>query len=603
MKTLLLSLAGAFMALILFFLIVPIIVISMLAPSSEPVRPDGPLVLSMDLRAEYSDRAPTDGLGALFGGVSFIDILTRLDAAAADPDVAGVVLRASEYGLGSTRAEELRDAILKLKANGKFVMAHSQGVYVGGPSAYRAVSASDEIWMQEGSELAVPGVSLESMFFKGLLEKIGVTPEIIAFYEFKNAPNAFTEAEYTASHELALRAYADDIWRITIEDVYADRAQAFRDRAEDLTPDADDALAMAHLRDVLEDSPYSAEAAVSLGLVDKLGWPEDMERAAKARADGDIIDIAQYAPPAHHRGAAVIALVAGEGAIVTGQSGGDLFSPGSDNVMASDTVAEQIYKAGDDPDVRAILFRVDSPGGSATASDQIWRAIRYVQTEKNKPVVVSMGAYAASGGYYVSMGADKIVASRTTLTGSIGVFGGRFAIAEGLEKIGVTTDSIDIGGPFASAFTSVEPMSNAQREKMYTMLKRTYDRFTMLVAEGRNMTVEEAHERARGRIWSGVDAKEEGLVDELGGLIRAIEVAKEIAGVEADKPIELRNMEPKPDPMEVFSSMFAASEAETRAMRAAAGLITDKRVSAALNQFEAMRSEPRQASMIPMIER
>ena len=594
MKTLLLSLAGAFMALILFFLIVPIVLVSVLAPSSSEEASDGPVVLALDLRYEYSDRAPTDSFSALFSGVSFLDIITRLDAAATDPDVSGVIIRASEGGVGSSRAEELRDAILKLKANGKFVLAHSQGFFVGGPSSYRAVSAADEIWMQAGSEFSVPGISLEAMFFKGLLDKIGVTPEILAFYEFKNAPNAFTEASFTDSHELAMRELADDLWQITLDDVYADRGDIFAARSGGTA---------AQLRDALEDSPYSAAAAVELGFVDKLGWPEDLERAATERSGGSIKDISEYLPSETERGAPVIALIAGEGAIVTGSSGDGGFSLNAENMIASDTVAQQIYEAGDSSQVRAILFRVDSPGGSPTASDQIWRAIEYVQSEKNKPVIISMGSAAASGGYYVSMGADKIVASRSTITGSIGVFGGRFAIAEGLEKIGVTTDSVDIGGPYASAYTSVERLTNAQRDKMHDSLKRTYDRFIQLVADGRGISVDEAHERARGRVWSGVDAKEQGLVDELGGLMKAIEVAKEEAGIEADQAIELRNMEPQPDPMEIFTSMFASSEAEARALRAAAGFVSDKRVAAALSQFESMRTEPNQASISPILER
>ena len=426
--------------------------------------------------------------------------------------------------------------------------------------------------MQQGSEFSVPGISLESLFFKGLLDKVGVTPEIMAFYEFKNAPNSFTQEGYTEDHALAMRALGTDLWNISLSDISADRADRFKGE-----PD---------MRTVLEDSPYSATQALELGLVDHLGWPEDIEREAESRSKGHIIDIGEYTAPAMGPDAQLIALVAGEGAIVTGTSGGDFANINAENKIASDTVSEQIYKAGDDPKIKAIIFRVDSPGGSPTASDQIWRAIEYVQSEKKKPVIISMGSVAASGGYYVSMGADKIVANRSTITGSIGVFGGRFAIAEGLAKIGVTSDSIDIGGPYSSTYTSVEPLTPVQREKMHTSLKNVYDRFVTLVADGRGMSWDDAHERARGRVWSGIAAKDQGLVDELGGLMRAVEVAREEAGIDPDAKVELRNIEPVPDPMEIFTTMFSGSESEARAMRFMGSMMSDKRISAALGQFQ-----------------
>ena len=589
MKTVLLTFAGAMMALILFFVILPLTIIMMFAPASETTNtPDGNIVLSLDLRTPYSDRSPTDGPGVLFELDGFIDILSKLDAAAEDPDVAAVIIRSSEMGIGSSRAEELRAAISKLQDKGKFVLGHSQGFFVGSASSYRSISSADEIWMQAGSEFNVPGVSLESLFFKGLLEKIGVTPEIMAFYEFKNAPNAYTQDGFTEAHELAMRELGEHMWSQTLTDILDDRASNFE--SADI------------LRATLEDSPYGADAAKELGLIDELGWPEDAERSLEERFDGEILDITAYYPSSQ-RGSA-IALIAAEGPVITGASGGNPFDLGAENTIASDTVAEHIYRAGEDEDVQAIVFRVDSPGGSPTASDQIWRAIEYVQAEKNKPVIVSMGSLAASGGYYISMGADHIVASPSTITGSIGVFGGRFAIAEGLGKIGITSDSIEIGGPYASAYTSVNPLTNEQRDKMYDSLKRTYDRFIALAAEGRGMTPEELHERAKGRVWTGADALEQGLVDELGGLISAIDAAKRIANIDEDEDVRIIRMDSMENPLQqMFGISSGDANARTRILSAIGQLTGDQRIQAAIAQSEGLHREPTQAAIAPIVEK
>ena len=589
MKTFFLTFAGAAIAILLFFFIIPLFVVSLLSSSSEPTRPDAPIILSLDLREPLPDTTPENGLGALFGQLSFVDVITRLDRAAEDPDVEGLFIRASEMGIGSARAEELRSAVQTLQENGKFVVAHSQGIYVGGTSAYRAISAADEIWMQDGSELSIPGISIESLFFKNLLEKIGVQAEIEALYEYKNAPNSFKEAGYTQAHGEALLSLAEDLWSFALEDIASDRADALKLNQP--------------LREALENSPYSASEALEMGLIDQLGWPEDAVRSVKERVgkpDHDLLSIIDYLPPTPSRSAPLIAVISGEGGIVTGRSGNELLSPQSENIIASDTMARRIYDAGEDEDVDAIVFRVDSPGGSPTASDQIWQAIEYVQDVQEKPVVISMGSAATSGGYYVSMGADSIVASRSTITGSIGIYGGRFALSEGLEKIGVTVDSVQVGGPYASTYTSVTPMTPDQRTRLLDSLKRGYDRFVGLAAEGRNMSWDDLHVRAKGRVWSGAEAIKQGLVDKAGGLITAIDVAKELAGIEADEPIRLRINEPPLSPIEALGSMFAASEADIVALRRLSQLTRHPHVAETLRQIDAMNA-PHAQARAPMI--
>jgi protease-4 len=355
----------------------------------------------------------------------------------------------------------------------------------------------------------------------------------------------------------------------------------------------------------LEDSPYSAEKALELKLVDKLGWPEEAADAAKARAGkGELIEIADYVAP-QRGGKAVIAIVGGEGDIVTGGGeAGNVLSIGTP-VFASDRVADELLDLIDDKSVDAVVFRVDSGGGSATASDQIWRAIERLQ-ESGKKVVVSMGSVAASGGYYVAAGADAIVSTRSTITGSIGVFGGKFAIADGLRQIGVNPDEIRVGGEFASAY-STEKLTNAQRVKLHESLEGVYQRFTSLVAEGRKLPIERVQEIAKGRIWSGEMAKEIGLVDETGGLIAAINKAKVLAGFKAEDRATIRLRLHEASPFDLLSRAMTSaqlSSGERQALEALATVVGRKRAEALLDQVRQLSGKPGvQVWSPPVIER
>ncbi|MEX1252227.1 MAG: signal peptide peptidase SppA, partial [Hyphomonas sp.] len=254
----------------------------------------------------------------------------------------------------------------------------------------------------------------------------------------------------------------------------------------------------------------------------------------------------------------------------------------------------------EDEDVKAIVFRVDSPGGSPTASDQIWRAVERAK-EAGKPVVVSMGSLAASGGYYVSTGADAIIANRGTITGSIGIFGGKFALDGTFNKIGVTFDTVSVGGDFANAY-GIAPFNQSQEAEIRAMLKRGYDRFLGLVGEGRGMSYDEVHDVARGRVWSGEEAAKIGLVDELGGFMTALDKAKELAGIEADKQPLLVFYPHRKTGFEAFESLFGVSAETARAAAVLSALAGDERTQAlieelavadAVNSGQAMAMGPR----------
>ncbi|MFN4023946.1 MAG: signal peptide peptidase SppA [Hyphomonas sp.] len=570
MRTFLLSMAGTFVAMILFvvlgfFMLFGLI---MAAATSKPPHPSN-IVLTLDLNTAFPDQAPSTGFAAFAGTPGFIDLLLKLKDAETDKSVKGLYIRGASWSPGTARAEELRAAIQSFQSSGKFVIAHSQGMFgASGPSAFHTISAADEIWMQPGTDLMITGVTFETEFLKGLFDMIDLEAQIYPFYEYKNAPNSYNETGYTEPHREAMVALANSIWNTALSDIADDRGTS-----------------AGQLRTILESGPKTAEDAIGLGLIDKLGWPEDAEEAVKERAGGkpEMVDLASYSSPARpDRRAPLIAVIGGEGPIVTGGAQGG--SPFSDPpAFASDVIARAILDAAENDDVKAIVFRVESPGGSPTASDQIWRAIERAK-EKDKYVVVSMGSLAASGGYYVSTGADAILANRATLTGSIGIFGGKLAVSGPFNKIGVTFDSVSVGGEFASAW-GVDAFTDSQEAEVKAMLKRGYDRFLTLVGEGRGMSWDEVHEVARGRVWTGEDASRIGLVDEIGGFMAAIDKAKELAGIEADVKPRLRFYPQRKSGFEALESLFGVSSEAARAAALVSAIAGDERTQILLEEL------------------
>ncbi len=586
MRTFLLSFLGGLAALVVFFVLLPLVLIMSFLPSGGPP-PVRNAVLELDLRHEQPDQPAADPISAAFSSTSFVEVLLRLNAAAEDPDVKGVFIRSAEMDMGSSRAEELRSAFLRLKSKGKLIIAHTQGFLASGPSAYRAISAADEIWMQPGTSFETPGIRFETLFLGGAMEKLKVTPEIEQFYEFKNAADTYKREGYTEAHARAMTELATSVWTHSIADIAADRK---------LAPDA--------TRAILEASPYQADQAVALKLVDKLGYPEEAAKAAEDRAQGKLMNIADYAP--HFGGGkAVIAIVGGEGDIVTGAGAPASITSIGTPMFASDRVAADLLAIAEDKDINAVVFRVDSGGGSATASDQIWAAVKKVQAS-GKKVVVSMGSMAASGGYYVAASADSIVANRSTITGSIGVFGGKFAIADGLRNFGINPASVGVGGEFAGAY-STEKFTPAQREKLHEGLQATYDRFTGLVAEGRKLPLQKVQEIARGRVWSGEDAQKLGLVNKTGDLITAIEEARTLAGFKPEDGINLRMNIHHTTPFDVISSMMTQANAgasDVKALNTLADLVGKDRAAALVQQIQQIGQQPgAKAWLPPVVER
>jgi protease IV len=551
----LITIAGVFLGLLMFFIFIPMMLIASVAGSSAPVTPSH-AVLLIDLREPLTDLPPSTPFASFSSSASVTGLVQKLEAAESDDHVKGIFIRAPEAGMAPAHAEEIRQALIDFKASGKFIIAHAQGFENPTLSNYVAVSAASEIWMQGTTNFTATGLVAETMFLGGAFEKFGVTPEFEQFYEYKNAVNSYTLRDYNGPHRESTTSMIGSIYNAFVGAIAYDRK-----------------IPVEPLKAILDSAPLSANAALAAKLIDKLGQPEEAMDAALetagGRDDAAFVDISSYTPAASS--GPVVALVGGEGAIVTGPAGTDPFVPDAD--MKSDAIAQAIRDATDDDDVKAIVFRVSSPGGSSSASDQIWAAVERAKAAK-KPVVVSMGAYAASGGYFVSTGADAIFAMPSTITGSIGVFGGKFAVNEALNRYtGANISEIQVGGPFASAFSTANRFTNEQRVAFNASLAAIYKDFTGKVAVGRKLPIARVQEIAKGRVWTGNQAKDLGLVDQIGGLRTAIGKAKALAGIEAKDSVTIRTFPQSTDPLTALGQALGSSAQTARTTARAAAVV------------------------------
>lgn len=578
MKQFFLTVLGVFTGLFLFLVVLPVVLI-MIVASAASGKPSTPAntVLELDLREGLTDQAPVDPFAAFGGGgLSTLQIVDTMAQAEKDKAVKALLIRLPEGGMTPAAADEVRQAVRRFRAAGKPVIAHSQGLMPVGAviSTYMVGASASELWFQNTASFGAVGLASDEIFLGGALRKYGVRADFEQRYEYKNAVNQLTETGFTEPHREAMTAWLNSVWTSAI-------ANAAQDRKT--TPQA--------LRAALEAGPYSAEQALAAKLVDKIGQVEEAEAYAKKRAGkgAEIMEFADYADAKGQRvgsGSDAIAIIGGEGAILTGSGEGGGFGGGSE--IHSDRIAEAFYEAIEDKSVKAIVFRVSSPGGSPDASEQILAALRAAKAA-GKPVVVSMGDYAASGGYWISADASHIVAQPTTLTGSIGVFGGKFVLADALSRFGVEVEGLRVGGEYASAFGLDQGFSPAQRQAFAAQMDRTYDDFIRRVAAGRKLPEARVREIARGRIWSGVDAQRIGLVDELGGITEAIAAARRLARIPTDASVRFKRYPSPQSPFEALSELFGVQSEAARALVTIGAVMGDRDVQAVTERVRAER--------------
>ncbi|HWQ85866.1 signal peptide peptidase SppA [Brevundimonas sp.] len=587
MKQFFLTVLGVFAGLFLFLIVVPFILITVAISSASSKEPTpANTVLELDLREGITDQTPTNPFAAFGGGdLSTLQIVDVLAQAEDDNRIKALLIRLPEGGIAPAAADEIRQAVRRFRRSGKVVIAHSQGFQPVGTavSSYMVGASASELWMQNTASFQLAGFSSDGIFLGRAFDKYGVTPQFEQRYEYKNAVNEFTESDFTPAHREAMTAWMTSIYASAI-------ANAAQDRK--LTPQA--------LRATIEAGPHSSAEARRLRLIDKIGQVEEAEAEAKRRAGrgAEIVEFSDYASSRGERAGAgrnAIAIVGGEGAINTGTGGGDPFGGGSS--IQSDDLAEAIYDAIEDKAVKAIVFRVSSPGGSPEASEQILAAVRAAKAA-GKPVVVSMGDYAASGGYWISSEANWIVAQPSTLTGSIGVFGGKFVFADALGRFGVDMRNLTVGGDYADAFSPSQPFTPVQRAAFAAQIDRTYEEFITRVATGRRLPPARVREIARGRVWTGAQAKTLGLVDQLGGLEEAIAKARELARIPAGESVRFKRYPTPESPFEALSEMFGVSGEAARVLIGIGGVMNDPAAEATVRRIQTDRARASGASVL-----
>jgi protease-4 len=542
-KTFFVGLLATIGALTLLAVLVVVVGILVVVPAGKSV-PDR-IILEVDLEKSLVEYVPDDPLAKVLmhGATTVRDVVEVLERASEDERVVGLVARVGT-GTASSMADELlpmdwmglavvqevRDAVKAFAEKGKFTVAYAEtfGEFGAGNSAYYLATAFDEVYLQPSGDVGLTGLMYESPFVAGTLDKLHLKPRADHRKEYKSALNMLTETEYTEAHreamEKVMNSHFDQIVRGITEARGVSKQQVMQ---------------------LMDRAPLLGEEAVEAKLVDGLLYRDQVYQKLKTKAeDADLLYLGKYLQRAgrpHERGP-TIALIYGVGLVHRGVSEYDiLFDSPS---MGSDTVAAAFRAAAADDKVKAILFRVNSPGGSYVASDTIWREV--VQAKQaGKPVIVSMGNVAGSGGYFVAIPATKIVAQPATITGSIGVVGGKILTREfWREHIGVTWDEVHTNenATFAAATHDFSPQ---QWQKVQELLDRIYKDFTTTVAQGRQMEHSKVLSLAKGRIWTGQDAKRHGLVDELGGFDVALRLARTQAGLDADAPVTLKQF-PRP---------------------------------------------------------
>jgi protease-4 len=491
--------------------------------------------------AEIPEQPATSEFGSLFEQkqTSLRAVVESLDRGAADPRIKAVFLRVSSLSdSGFGKVQELRDAIGRFRKSGKPAYAHLE---FAGNREYYLATACSRIYAVPTAILDVSGLAAEVTFFKGTLDKIGMQAQFEGVGKYKNAPNQFTETGFTGPHREQTEALLDSLFG-----QYVGAIAASRDKTE------------AQVRALVDDGPYDGARALAAGLVDGLVYEDEL---------GDRLGAAERVTAGRYvkgsrgfglDGRPKLALIYAVGTIVSGESqsgfGGDF--------AGSDTVARAIRQARKDASVRAIVLRIDSPGGSGTASDVMWREVTLAR--KVKPVIMSMGDTAASGGYYLAMGGDAIVAQPGTITGSIGVFGGKLSMRGLYDKVGLTKEIVT-RGKNAALFSSYRAWSDEERQSFRAIMTSFYEEFVQKAASGRGKTYEEIHAVAQGRVWTGAEALEVGLVDRLGGLDVAVTLAKERAKIGADQEVSLVVL---PERKSLFETLLERQE-ESALMRIA----------------------------------
>jgi protease-4 len=501
-------------------------------------------MLILRVGGELTEVAPADVVGYLRGvrAPTVRSIVEDLRKAKVDPRVKSVLLKPTGFQSPFWgKVQEIRDAVVDFKQSGKPIYAYLE--YAGDREYYLA-TAADKVFLMPATSLDLQGIATYELFLRGTFDKIGAVPDLHHIGEYKTAVNTFTERGFTEAHREMDESLNRDLYEQIVRDIGDSRRKT-----------------EAEMRALIDQGPFLPENALNAGLVDEVAYEDQVDDNIDGGAEVRRLEHEDYSRVSAgslglNRGPR-IAVIYIAGAIAGGKNG---YDPLYGAIAGSETVIEHIRQARRDSSIRAIVIRIDSPGGTTVHSDAIWRELMITKRERaDRPLIASMSDVAASGGYYVAMPAQVIVAQPSTLTGSIGIFGGKIVTGGVYEKLGANIEAVSIG-KHAEINSPARPYNADELKKLQEHLQAFYDQFVEKVAQARQTTPEKVDALAQGRVWTGRQARQNGLVDQLGGLERAIAVAKQQANIAADSEVELVVFPPRKSFYEILSEQFSGGE-------------------------------------------
>jgi protease-4 len=535
---------GVWIVLVLIILAVAVSAMGLVAMAlfvGRAPQVEGNSALVLKVRGDLQEIEPVGVIGQLFEAPPTVrSVVEALRKAKVDKRVTSIIIRPTSTAALWGKVQEIRDAIIDFRRSGKPAIGFLE---YGGEQEFYLASACDKVFLSPPATLDLTGIASYELFLRGTLDKIGAFPDTMHIGEYKTASNTFTEHTFTPAHREMAQSLNADLYEQLIRGLADGRHKT-----------------ESEIRQLVDHGPFLPEDAIRAGLVDDVAYEDEIDDKVKLSPKGTakILSDDDYR---HTSATSVglnrgprIAVIYASGIIASGESNYDTTSG---SVVGSDTMLDYLRKARADSSIKAIVLRVDSPGGSAIASDIIWREV--ILTRNVKPVIASMSDVAASGGYYISMPATAIVAEPATLTGSIGVVMLKFVIDGTLKKLGMNMEGVK-DGRYADLYSPVKPFTPEERAKIQEQMQATYDTFVEKAAQGRNTTPEKIDAIAQGRVWTGAQAKKLGLVDELGGLQRALAVAKQRAKLSPDSEVELVVYPGKKSFYDLVKDPFGASE-------------------------------------------
>jgi len=537
---------GVWLVIVLIVFAVTVSAIGMLllltAVGREP-QVTGNSTLVLRLNGNLAETEPGGVLGQFIEAPPTVrGIVELLRKAKTDKRITSIIVKPSGAGALWGKVQEVRDAVSDFRRSGKPIVAYLE---YGGEQEFYLATACDKIFLMPSATLDLTGMASYELFLRGTLDKIGAFPDALHIGEYKTYSNTFTQHTFTPAHREMAESLNNDMFEQLVRGIADGRKKS-----------------EAEIKSLIDHGPFLPEDALRAGLIDDLMYEDQIDDKVKLAAGKP-----HYVEMNEYRGVSAgslglnrgprIAVIYAAGIIASGKSNYD--SP-SGAVVGSDTLIDYLRKARADNSVKAIVLRVDSPGGSAIASDVIWREV--LLTRNQKPLIASMSDVAASGGYYIAMPAHAIVAEPSTLTGSIGVVLTKFVIDGTLKKLGINMEGVS-QGKFADMYSPVRPFSPEERARMMENMQATYDTFVEKAAQGRNTTPERIDAIGQGRVWTGRQAKEIGLVDELGGLDRAVALAKQRAKIAQDAEVELVIYPPKKSFYDIVRDPFGSADRAT----------------------------------------